>query len=123
VNRSFTLVEVLISLTLLSFVTLVVLEGGSNSKSLLNTTKHRNNFYDDLTLITLAELNNEKDEVKIADLLSNFKLSDEVREHLKTKEFHYLKEVISQEEFIQLKAVRYHNESARATLFTFELAQ
>jgi hypothetical protein len=120
---AFTLVEVLISLTLLSFVTLVVLEGGSNSKSLISTNDKRTIFYDEVSLIMLNDLENEKDELKLLDHLTSMELSDQIRSYLKPKEFHYAKEVVSQEEFILLQAIRLHNDQSRATIYTFELAQ
>jgi competence protein ComGF len=123
VSKSFTLVEVLLALTLLSFVALVVLEGGTNSKRLMSSTKERTAFYDELSLILLNSLDNESDEVKLLDHLSSFELSDQMRGYFKDREFSYTKEVANQEEFVLLKAVRLHNDTAGATIYTFELAQ
>jgi prepilin-type N-terminal cleavage/methylation domain-containing protein len=122
-SRGFTLIEVLLSVTLLSFVAVVVLEGSGASKSISNKIDNKSNFYNKLSLIMLQELKNTKDSISLDEHLSSIKLDDKVRGYLKTQKLKYQKNIIKKEELIILNSLKISDNKNSAFLYSFELGK
>ena len=122
-KAGFTLIEVLISVTLLSFIALVTFKSGNNARSIISKVDKRADFYNDLSLVMLGKLSNTKDSIYLDEHLRSIKTHDKVQKYLKTKKLYYTKEIVNKEGFIVLNSLKITDKHSSVMLYSFELGK
>ena len=93
-REGFTLVEVMVSLVIFTFVAVVVLKSSNSSQYLTEQSNKKKETINLMSVTLLNSLGADKDEKRAAEFLVDIKLDDKIKKVLKDKKIKYEKKTI-----------------------------
>ena len=120
-SDAFSIVEVIISVSIFFFVGSILINAISNSKNLASKSSNRIEFYNDVSLAMLYNLNNNKDKLRLINHISKIALKDNAKNYLKTKTIFYEKDITSKEPPLLLNTTLFRNHNQSIRLYGFEI--
>lgn len=92
--KGFTLVEVMVSIVIFTFVALIAIKASGSSDFLVEQSNKKKEMINLMSIVLLHELTTSKDKKEIVDFVNDLKLDDKIVNILKGKEVSYEKETI-----------------------------
>jgi len=124
-KRAFTLFEVLISVSLLSFVAVATLQSLSNYNKSIKLNKIRDTIFFDSSFTLLKDKQNIKDEIKLSDIVKSFSLDDNVRRYIKDRKISFDEVEVEFIDELQLSLVKIvtSNDSMSSSIYSYKIRQ
>lgn len=92
--KAFTLIEVMISIVIFTFVALIALKASSSSDFLVEQSNKKKEIINLMSIVLLDELTTSKDKKKIVEFVKDVTLDEKIQKILKDIEVSYEKETI-----------------------------